>query len=107
EPSERPKYGALNLMEYADGASPRFGSCYLRMRPSVSERCTFTFGDSHAGPEHIGTLGSFEPVLAALLDAVRRTGEALGTAGVDVAALVGRLRPLGRQEGRSPAMGRA
>ena len=35
-PEERPKYGALALMRHADGAAPRFGSCYLRLRPEVT-----------------------------------------------------------------------
>jgi hypothetical protein len=77
-PEERPKYGALDLMGYADGGSPRFGSCYFRLRPEVTERCTFTWGDSHAGPEHLGTTEVFEPILAALFREVESRGEALG-----------------------------
>lgn len=66
-PEERPRYGALNLMHYPDGASPRFGSCHLRLRPEVLGRCTFLFGDSYAEPEVAGTIDAFEPVLAAVL----------------------------------------
>ncbi|MEV6970467.1 DUF3626 domain-containing protein [Hamadaea sp. NPDC051192] len=65
--ADRPKYGALNLGGYADGAAPRFGSCHVRLRPEVNDRCTFTFHDSHLGPADIGTTAAFEPVLAAYL----------------------------------------
>jgi hypothetical protein len=41
--SERPKYGALELVRYSDGPIPRFGSCYLVLRPNVSARTSFTF----------------------------------------------------------------
>jgi hypothetical protein len=54
-------------------------------------RCTFSWGDSHQGPEHVGTIGRFEVVLAAWLEAVDMTGSALGVAGLDVAALIQRL----------------
>lgn len=33
--ADRPKYGALNLFDTQDGACPRFGSCYLRLRPET------------------------------------------------------------------------
>jgi hypothetical protein len=56
---ERPKYGGLNVMRHADGASPRFGSCYLVLRPEVTERCTLTWGDSHEGPADVGTIDRF------------------------------------------------
>lgn len=107
--SERPKYGALNLMDYADGASPRFGSCYIRLRPHTLGRCTFTFGDSHTGPEHVGTIGCFEPVLGALLDSVAHSVEALGTPNMDVPSLIGRLQrlPNAEKEAAPPTLGRA
>jgi hypothetical protein len=101
---ERPKYGGLDVMGHADGACPRFGSCYFELRPHVLSRCTFTWGDSHAGPEHVGTIEVVEPLIAALLESVAATGEALGVAGLDVASLAARLaggldaapRPVGR-----------
>lgn len=65
---DRPKYGGLNLMNHSDGASPRFGSCHVRLRPEVVERCTFSFGDSHLDPADWGTIDSFLGVLAALLE---------------------------------------
>ncbi|RXZ76586.1 DUF3626 domain-containing protein [Paenibacillaceae bacterium] len=67
--AERPKYGGLNLMNYADGAAPRFGSCWFRLHPHLLQSCTFTFGDSHTGPEPVGTIDAFDNVLAALLEA--------------------------------------
>jgi hypothetical protein len=58
-------------------------------------RCTFTWGDSHEGPEHVGTIGRFEAVLAAWLEAVDTSGSALGVAGLDVATLIHRLSSAG------------
>ncbi|WP_240041009.1 DUF3626 domain-containing protein [Paenibacillus ginsengarvi] len=103
---ERPKYGALNVMNYEDGGAPRFGSCYFRLRRSVTDRCTFTFGDSHTGPEPIGTADAFEPLAAALLEACETNQAALGTSGVNIVSLV---RLLGRREpdGRGAGIGRA
>jgi hypothetical protein len=76
--SERPKYGALDLMRHPDGASPRFGSCYLVLHPPVSRRCTFTYMDSHRLPLEKGTLAVFEDVLAALLSECFERWYALG-----------------------------
>jgi hypothetical protein len=92
--SDRPKYGGLNLMEYTDGASPRFGSCHFRLKPHVKNRCTFTFGDSHMGPERVGTIDSFESVIAALLEHCDSTQQALGTSSITVSELVDHLLAL-------------
>ncbi|MBX3187828.1 MAG: DUF3626 domain-containing protein [Labilithrix sp.] len=89
--SERPKYGALNVMGHADGGSPRFGSCFLELRREIASRCTFTWGDSHEGPAHVGTIDVLEPVVAALFEAVDAKREALGVTNLDVPALVARL----------------
>jgi predicted acetyltransferase len=88
---ERPKYGALDLMNHADGGSPRFGSCYLVFRKSVAERCTFSWGDSHQGPEHTATFEALEPVVWALLDTLERTSEALGERDLHVRDIARRL----------------
>ncbi|MCZ7437442.1 DUF3626 domain-containing protein [Micromonospora sp. WMMC241] len=104
-PAERPTYGGLNLLDHPDGACPRFGSCHLRLRPEVSTRTTFTFGDSHLGPTEVGTLAVFEPVLAALLDATESTGVSLGVSGMDTGALLRAL--LSRRERASARAGRA
>ncbi|RJX40605.1 DUF3626 domain-containing protein [Paenibacillus pinisoli] len=76
--AERPKYGALNLMLHPDGPAPRFGSCYLLLRPHMTSRCTFTYMDSHQGPEEKGTLEEFSLVLAALLQDAFQNEYALG-----------------------------
>jgi hypothetical protein len=74
----RPVYGALNLAGHPDGASPRFGSCHLRLDPSVSARATFSHGDSVTQPTAVGTADAFGSVWAALLAEVAATGSALG-----------------------------
>lgn len=79
--SERPKYGALDLLGFPDGPAPRFGSCHLRLRPAVLARSTLCFGDSHLGPTDLGTLDEPDAVLAGLVEALRTTGSALGHAG--------------------------
>ena len=89
--SERPKYAGLNLMNFSNGACPRFGSCHLRLATDALERSTFFFGDSVFEPEEGGVIDAFEPVLAAMLESVARTGTALGRPGVTVAELAGRL----------------
>lgn len=89
---ERPTYGALDLIGHADGASPRFGSCHLRLRPEALERCSFCFRDSHLGPSDLGTIDTFEPLLAALIEEVTATGAALGRAGLDAPSLLALLR---------------
>ncbi|WP_405612336.1 DUF3626 domain-containing protein [Streptomyces sp. NBC_01508] len=66
-PGERPKYGALNLYGHPDGASPRFGSCHVRLRPEVNARVTYCHGDSHLGPVDVGTIDTFGRVLAGVL----------------------------------------
>ncbi|WP_251061333.1 DUF3626 domain-containing protein [Streptomyces sp. ISL-100] len=65
--AERPKYGALNVLNHPDGAAPRFGSCYVRLRAEVHARATYCHPDSHFGPEDVGTIDVFGPVLAAWL----------------------------------------
>lgn len=47
EPSERCKYGVLNIEKgcYVNSAS-RYGNSYFIMKPSVKYRSTFTYGDS-------------------------------------------------------------
>lgn len=76
--SERPRYGGLNLTNYADGACPRFGSCHLRLRVQALAWCSFTFGDSTGAPDDVGAARVFEPIVAGLLEAVERTGTMLG-----------------------------
>jgi hypothetical protein len=79
-PAGRPVYGALNLAGHPDGASPRFGSCHLVLRPAVSWRATFSHGDSVTEPAVVGTADAFGAVWAALLGEVASAGRALGVA---------------------------
>jgi len=64
--SQRPKYGALDMMLHPDGPAPRFGSCYFLLNPAVSWRCTFTYLDSHYDPKEKGTYEEFDDIIAAL-----------------------------------------
>ncbi|MGG3915069.1 DUF3626 domain-containing protein [Rossellomorea vietnamensis] len=76
--SERPKYGALNLMLHPDGPSPRFGSCYFLLSPNVSSRSTYTYLDSHQNPFEKGTYQAFDMIMAALLEEIFLRDFALG-----------------------------
>jgi len=57
QPQERPKYGALNDRDDPTGASPRFGSAHLRLRPEVLQRTTFCYPDSVYAPADFGVAG--------------------------------------------------
>jgi hypothetical protein len=108
---ERPKYGGLDVMQHAEGACPRFGSCYFDLRPHMVSRCTFTWGDTFAlaqagvlaGSEQVGTIDAFDPVLAALFESVEMTGEALGATGLDVRSLANLLTSAEHTRRRDPA----
>jgi len=102
---QRPKYGGLNVMGHADGASPRFGSCHFVLRPHVADACTFTWGDSHQGPEHVGTSDVFEPILAAMLASAETQSETLGVSGLSVPQLIRLLASFERDSGPAPAGG--
>jgi hypothetical protein len=67
--AERPKYGALMLVRYPDGPTPRFGSCYLVLQQDVSRRCSFTFlgSEQPLAPDRLGTINKITSVMAALL----------------------------------------
>ncbi|TIC86661.1 DUF3626 domain-containing protein [Nocardioides sp. GY 10127] len=51
---ERPIYGAWNRRDDLYGASPRFGSAYLRLKPETIRRATFCWPDSVYEPEAVG-----------------------------------------------------
>ena len=76
--SERPKYGALELVRYADGPIPRFGSCYFVMQPTVSSRTSFTFAGSEdpRATERLGTTSQMDNVIAALFAEIEAGGMA-------------------------------
>lgn len=74
--AERPKYGALELVRYPDGPIPRFGSCYMVLRPEVSWRASFTFAGSEDARalERLGTIRAIHSVMAALFEEVESGG---------------------------------
>jgi hypothetical protein len=86
--AERPKYGGFNLMNYSDGACPRFGSCHFRLKKHVLHRATLVFGDSVSDPRDRGVINAFEPVLAGLLEEMNAHRNALGRKDVDVTTFV-------------------
>jgi hypothetical protein len=108
----RPKYGALDVMQHPDGPAPRFGSCFILLRPDVAKRSTFTFGGSHeyCALDRTGTLDVMAPVLAPLLSQLERGDGAFAVANLSVEACLTRMtqsfstrpfpdpasRPLGR-----------
>ncbi|WP_462412475.1 DUF3626 domain-containing protein [Neobacillus sp. Marseille-QA0830] len=89
--SQRPKYGALNVMLHSDGPAPRFGSCYFLLSPSVSYRSTFTFLDSHQDPKEKGTYEEFDMILAALLEEVFTREFAIGEKDITPTKLINHL----------------
>jgi hypothetical protein len=119
--SERPKYGALELVRYADGPIPRFGSCYFVMKPTVSSRTSFTFAGSEdpRAKERLGMIGEMDNVMAALFGEIEAGGMAappwppfraptLGLSNLTVARLLDVLRDLAspRKEPTDLPMGR-
>jgi len=87
----RPKYGALDLMLHPDGPSPRFGSSYLLLRPSVLSRCTFTFLSSHEATIQ-GSFEELDDVVGALLFEAFTRDFAIGERNIRPARLVAHLR---------------
>ncbi|UNK20749.1 DUF3626 domain-containing protein [Paenibacillus sp. N3/727] len=90
--SQRPKYGALDLMLHPDGPAPRFGSCYFLLAPDVSYRSTYTYLDSHQNPKEKGTYTTFDDILAALLKEVFNRDFALGEKNLTPRKLIDHLR---------------
>ena len=85
---ERPKYGALNLFRYIDGASMRFGSCFFSLKHNVIKRCTFAYGDSSANPETLCTNDTFIGIIAALFDEFTSKGDQSVTSNAEVLAIL-------------------
>ncbi len=105
---ERPCYGALDLMRHPDGPSPRFGSCYFILNPSVSQRCTFTYMDSYRNPPEKGTLKVFDLILSGLLTESFERNYALGQDNIRPDALMKKITenlesPYENSAGRMPA----
>ena len=76
--SERPKYGALELVRHPDGPIPRFGSCYFVLKQRVALRTSFTFMGSEdpRATERRGTIGHMHSVMAGLLTEIDEGGVA-------------------------------
>ena len=84
EMTDRPKYGGLNIHNYIDGASPRFGSCFFTLKPHILKRCTFAFGDSNTNPEGLGTADHFYGIVKSLFQDVKDHGKLLGKDGFSI-----------------------
>jgi hypothetical protein len=115
--SERPKYGALELVRYPDGPIPRFGSCYFVLRRDVSIRTSFTFmgSEDSRATERLGTIGRMDSVMVALFAEIEEGGMAtppwppfraptLGVPNLTVSRLLDVLKDL-HQPRREPADG--
>lgn len=104
EASDRPKYGALQIIDHPDGPAPRFGSCYFLLRPRVSHRSTFTFGGSHedGALERSGTIDTLDPVLAPLLVELAQGEGAFGVNTLTIDSLLSHLESSGPERGGDP-----
>lgn len=105
--SQRPKYGALDLMLHPDGPAPRFGSCYFLLSPHASHRSTFSYLDSHQDPNEKGTYDEFDMIMAALMRDAFIQEYAIGENGLTPRTLVEHLlvqleKPFSNPEYRKP-----
>ncbi|WP_054875061.1 DUF3626 domain-containing protein [Oxobacter pfennigii] len=98
--TDRPKYGALNIFEYLDGASPRFGSCYFALKPDIISRCTFAYGDSSTNPDILCTADSFYGILAGLLLDVKQNGRLLDKENYTIDMAIDELMSIGDNKQR-------
>lgn len=114
--SERPKYGALELVRFPDGPAPRFGSCYFVLR-GVGTRTSITFMGSEdpRSTDRAGTLATPNGVMAALLAEIENGGMAappwppfrtptLGVPGITVGRFCDLLKSL-REQRPNPSVG--
>jgi hypothetical protein len=105
--ADRPKYGSLDLLCHPDGPSPRFGSCYLLLKPEVSERTTFTFGGSqeHDAADRTGTLELLDPVSGPVLATLEHNPRMLAPDELSIAGFLARLKSLD-ETARVPSVNR-
>ena len=92
-----PVYGAWDLTFDDHGGSPRFGSCFLVLRSHVRERTTMCVGDTHLGPEDVGSFDEPWNILAGLAEQAAE-GNLLNR-GLDTDALIAIL--VGQEPKRS------
>ncbi|GAQ87307.1 hypothetical protein KFL_003440080 [Klebsormidium nitens] len=72
-PSERPKYGALNLYQHPQGCAFSYGHCLFELLPDVRKRATFTLGDSMSSFDTPATCEHFAHILSGFSSAdIRR-----------------------------------
>jgi hypothetical protein len=116
---ERPRYGSLEVVRFPDGPTPRFGSCYFVLRPSVSHRSTFTFmgTEEPKALERLGTISRLQPVIVPLLSEIAAGATAkppwppfhaptLGVPGLTIRRLIDLLHRLADSRA-DPRQGRA
>lgn len=68
----RPTYGAWNRHESPYGASPRFGSSYVRLRPELIGRSTFCYPDSAHSPTRVVDSGRLAELMREADEAAER-----------------------------------
>lgn len=92
-PSERPKYGALEMLAHPDGPAPRFGSCYFVLSSDIAQRSTFTFGGSQddLNLERTGTLDAMDTNMAAILKTLEQNQEIFGVDNMNVSTFLEKL----------------
>ncbi len=116
--SERPTYGALEVIRHPDGPWPRFGSCYFVLASAVSRRTSFTFAGSERpdAVERLGTIDRMAAVLAPLVEEVAAGARApvpwpphlaptLGIEDLTVTSLLERIRSDLARPRRHPSEG--
>lgn len=86
--TQRPKYGALDLLRHADGPSPRFGSAYFILKPALTQAATFTYLDSYKTPDERGTINALNIILVSLIQDCLENKEALGETNMKPVELV-------------------
>lgn len=64
----RPVYGALDVFRDPHGGSPRFGSCFVVLKPHCLARATLCVGDSHLGPADVGTADELMSIVAGAVE---------------------------------------
>jgi len=75
---KKPKYGGLNIFNYLDGASPKYGSCYLELTVDIVKRCTFMIADTNGTMNRKGTNDSFYVLFFTLIIEIIKTGKLFG-----------------------------
>ncbi|SME99839.1 DUF3626 domain-containing protein [Pseudobacteriovorax antillogorgiicola] len=83
-PSSRPKYGALDLKFFPDGPAPRFGSCYLLLKPHMNQYASFTFLDSFLIPKGRASGNQWHCLVSELLTEIFTREHCVGKSNIRV-----------------------